>query len=39
MQLLSQEISELAVPFIPKAPKSQSMITTRLIAQVIKIRG
>ena len=36
MQLLTQEISELAAPFIPKAPKSQSVITTRLIAQVLR---
>ncbi|VEI44397.1 Uncharacterised protein [Actinobacillus equuli] len=40
MQLLAQEISELADPFMPKTPKSQSVITTRLIAQVLKeIRG
>lgn len=36
MQLLMQEISELAAPFMPKAPKSQSVITTRLIAQVLR---
>lgn len=36
MQLLAQEISELAVPFMPKTPKSQSVITTRLIAQVLR---
>ncbi|AIZ78482.1 hypothetical protein [Actinobacillus equuli] len=36
MQLLTQEISELADPFMPKTPKSQSVITTRLIAQVLK---
>lgn len=36
MQLLAQEISELADPFIPKTLKSQSVITTRLIAQVLR---
>ncbi|MDY5106213.1 MAG: hypothetical protein SPE78_03550, partial [Actinobacillus minor] len=36
MQLLTQEISELAAPFVPKTPKNQSVITTRLIAQVLK---
>lgn len=36
MQLLTQEISELAAPFVPKIPKSQSVITTRLIAQVLR---
>lgn len=36
MQLLAQEISELADPFMPKTPKSQSVIITRLIAQVLK---
>ena len=36
MQLLTQEISELAAPFMPKTPKSQSVITTRLIAQVLR---
>lgn len=36
MQLLAQEISELADPFMLKTPKSQSVITTRLIAQVLK---
>ncbi len=36
MQLLTQEISELAIPFMPKIPKSQSVITTRLIAQVLR---
>ena len=36
MQLLTQEISELAVPFMPKTPKNQSVITTRLIAQVLR---
>lgn len=36
MQLLAQKISELADPFVPKTPKSQSVITTRLIAQVLK---
>lgn len=40
MQFLTQEISELAAPFVPKTPKSQSVITTRLIAQVLReIRG
>ncbi|AHG80558.1 hypothetical protein X875_19440 [Mannheimia varigena USDA-ARS-USMARC-1388] len=36
MQLLAQEISELAAPFVPKTPKNQSVITTRLIAQVLR---
>ncbi len=36
MQLLTQEISQLAAPFMPKTPKSQSVITTRLIAQVLR---
>lgn len=36
MQLLMQEISELAAPFMPKAPKSQSVITTHLIVQVLR---
>lgn len=36
MQLLTQEISELADPFMPKTPKGQSVITTRLIAQVLR---
>lgn len=36
MQLLTQEISELADPFMPKTPKSQSVITARLIAQVLR---
>lgn len=36
MQFLAQEISELADPFMPKTPKSQSVITARLIAQVLK---
>lgn len=36
MQLFTQEISELAAPFVPKTPKSQSVITTRLIAQVLR---
>ena len=36
MQFLTQEISELAAPFMPKTPKSQSVITARLIAQVLR---
>lgn len=36
MQLLAQEISELVVPFVPKTPKNQSVITARLIAQVLR---
>ncbi|VTU09358.1 Uncharacterised protein [Actinobacillus porcinus] len=36
MQLLTQEISELADPFMPKTPKSQPVITAHLIAQVLK---
>ncbi|HDL5699071.1 TPA: hypothetical protein PXE99_000868 [Mannheimia haemolytica] len=36
MQLLTQEISELTAPFVPKTPKNQSVITTRLIAQVLR---
>lgn len=36
MQLLTQEISELAAPFMPKTPKSQSVITTHLIAQILR---
>lgn len=36
MQLLAQEISELAALFEPKTSKSQSIITSRLIAQVLR---
>ncbi|MDY4279567.1 MAG: hypothetical protein SOX56_00480 [[Pasteurella] mairii] len=36
MRLLAQEISELATPFMPKTSKSQSAITARLIAQVLR---
>ncbi|MDG2959694.1 hypothetical protein P7L91_02385 [Bisgaard Taxon 10/6] len=36
MQLLTREISELAAPFMPIVPKDKSVITTRLVTQVLK---
>ena len=36
MQCLSQEINALAQPYIPKEPKPQSLITMRLVAQVLR---